>query len=385
MKSAGKLCIVLLLAVSVSTGCWDLREPNQLAFITGAAMDLTHDGQFEISSQIAIPAAIGGGQDNAGGAGNKKSFSVVTATGKNFMDAGQHLQSQLSRQLFYGHRQTILVGQRLAEYGVSSFIDMIIRNPQSEMRSMIYVVKGGDAKDLLSIEPIFDPFSATALVNEQASLNLIPYYYRIFLSDALSQGTQPLLPAVSLTASKKYVYVGSAILNKDNGLKLAGFLNPKESFYANWITGKQTGSIITSFIPQGNGTVSLRLQSLGRRIRLKKVNDRLQIDLRLTGKGTIVENNANLDPSQRKDLQIIQDELSQSTQKSIQQLVEKVQKQYKTDIFGFGEIVHRQNPEQWKTLKQDWGETFSQLQVAVKVELRCKDPGQTSSPIVGMP
>ncbi|MDD9267065.1 Ger(x)C family spore germination protein [Paenibacillus sp. GCM10023248] len=385
MKRAGKLGFVLLLMIAILTGCWDQREPNQLAFINGAAMDLTKDGKFEISSLLAIPAVIGGGLNGGGDGGNKKSFHVVSATGKDFMDAGQNLQTQLSRQLFYGHRQTILVGQRMAEYGIASFIDMVIRNPQSEMRSTIYVVKDGDAKDLLSMEPIFDPYTSTELVSQQDTLQINPYYYRNFLSESLSQGTYPLLPAVSMTPLKKYVYTGSAILNKDNGLKLAGFLNTRESFYANWITGKQKGFIITSYITQGNGNISLNMQKLDRRIRVNLVNDQIQIEVRLVGKGSIVENNATLDPTARKDLQIIQDEFNLTTQNSVQQLIDKVQKEYKTDIFGFGEVVHRKYPKQWKNLEKDWSHTFSQLQVSVKVDIHCKEPGQTTSSIMSRP
>jgi spore germination protein KC len=273
----------------------------------------------------------------------------------------------------------------MAENGIGNLLDEFVRNPQSELHSLIFVVKDGQAKDILSVEPIFEPYTSTALVREQATLGLKPYYFRNFLSNALSQGLQPILPTVSLTPLKQIVYTGNAIINKDEGLKLVGFLNIYESFNANWITNRQTEFSITSFVTQGDGNVSLKLQSLGRRIHVKMVDKQIQIDVHLTGDGTIVENNTNLDPSKRKDLQIIQDELSQTTRKSIQQLIEKVQKQYKTDIFGFGESVHQQYPYRWKTLKQNWKDIFPELVVSVKVELHCKDPGETSSSVESMP
>jgi spore germination protein KC len=384
MKRTGKLCFVLLLIVLNTTSCWNLREPDELAFNLGSGLDLTEDGQIEVSTLIAIPAGIGGGQDGGGG-GKKKSSQVVSATGKDIHDGIQNIQTHLSRKVFLGHRKVIIIGQRLAEHGIGNLLDEFVRNPQSEMRSRKYVVKGGQAKDLLSVEPIFDPFISTALVREQETIGLKHYYHRDFYIDALSQGTQPLLPAVRLTASKKYVYAGTGIFNKDDGLKLVGFLNIEESSYVNWITGRQTGFALTSLVTHGDGYVSLKLQSIGRRIRVKMVNKQPQIDVLLTGKGTIVENNANLDPSKRKDLQIIQDELSQTTQKSLQQLIEKAQKQYKIDIFGFGERVHEQHPHQWKTLNRSWNETFPQIHVSVKVELQCKDPGQSNSSTRRMP
>jgi spore germination protein KC len=349
----------------------------------GTGLDLTKDGLLELSYLIAIPAGIGGGQD--GGGSKKKSFHVFSATGRNVSETAQNLQKKLSRSVFFGHRQTFIIGQRMAEHGVGSLLDVFVRNPQSAMRGRVYVVKNGQAKDILSVEPMFDPLISTTLVREQTTQRLKNYFVRSLLTDALSQGTQPLLPAIHLTALKKYVYTGTAIFNKDDQLKLVGFLNSKESSYANWIKGTQTGFTITSFIANGNGYVSLNLQSLGQRIRVKMVDNQLQIDLRLIGKGVIIENNANLDPTKAKDLQIIQDALNQTAQKSIQQLIEKAQKQYKTDIFGFGEIVHQQYPNQWKTLNQNWNETFPQLHVSVQVELQSKDMGQNHSSIKSMP
>jgi spore germination protein KC len=384
MKRIGKLCFALLLIVASTTGCWNLRESDQLAFSLGTAVDLTKKGQVEVSVQIAIPSGVGGGQESGGGT-NKKSFRVISATGKNVYDTIPNLQLQLSRSFFIGHRKIILFGQRLAEHGIGNLLDEFVRNPQSEMRARVYVVKDGQAKDILSVEPIFEPFTATALVHEQKTLGLKHYYFHDFISETLSQGMHPMLPAVSLTASKQAIFTGTAILNKDHGLKLMGFLDTKESSYANWIIGKQTGFAITSFVKQGNGNVSLNLQSLGRRIRVKRVDDRIQIEVRLLGKGTIVENNSNLDPTKKKDLDIIQEELRQTTRKSIQQMIEKVQQQYKTDIFGFGESVYRKYPSLWRTMKQDWENTFPELDVSVKVELQCKDPGATKSSIKVMP
>jgi spore germination protein KC len=387
MRRAGILCFILLLTVLSITGCWNLREPDQLAFDLGTGMDLTKDGKVELSTLIAIPAGVGGGSDGGGGGGSKKKSSVViSATGRDVYDAIQNIQRHLSRKVFLGHRQIIIVGQRMAEHGLGNLLDEFVRNPQSEMRSRKYVVKGGKAKDVLSVDTIFDSFVTTALVREENTLGLRHYYHRDFYSDALSQGTQPLLPAVRLTSSKRYVYAGSGIFNKDDGLKLVGFLNVEETSYANWFTGRQSGFTVTSFVTQGNGYVSLKLQSLAQRIRVKMVDNQPQIDVRLTGEGTIVENNADLDPSKSKDLQIIQNELSQTAQKSIQQLINKAQKQYKTDIFGFGERVHEQYPHQWKnTLNQNWNKTFPQLPISVKVELLCKDPGQSNSSTRRMP
>ncbi|WP_308639479.1 Ger(x)C family spore germination protein [Paenibacillus silvisoli] len=381
MNRTIRLSLVVLLLLTVTTGCWNLREPDQLAFILAAGLDLNEEGKLEITSQIAVPAAISSGQ-SPGGSG-KKSFVVVSGTGKNVMDAGTNLQTQLPRSLFYAHRQSILIGERLARKGLGSLTDMFIRNPKSEMRSSILVVKDGLAKDVLAIEPLFDPYISTMLVREQVAVGLKPYYYRQFLADALCQATQPILPAVSVLPTKRYIYSGAAILNKDDNLKLVGYLNPKESFLASWIIGRQNSLTVTAPVGAGGDEITLNAKSLSKELQFV-MQDPPSMYVMLKGAGFIVENNTKLNPAKDRDLNKIEHALSLSTQEAVQALVEKVQKQYKADVLGFGEYIHREHPYQWKELRSDWTTLFPRLRVTVKVELKVKDPGQTNSSIDSM-
>lgn len=369
MKRVWKLSFVLVFILMSTSGCWNLKEPNQRAFNLGSGLDLTEDGKFELSTLLAIPAGTGIG-GSSGGKSNKESSTVVSAIGKNDYDATQNLQRKISRVIFPGHREIVLIGEQMAEHGIANLVDEFFRNPLTEMRSRAFVVKDGRAKDILSIDSYFDPFITTTLLDESKTLGLKEDYFRNFMSDALSEGVQPTLPTIGLNPKNHYTYKGSAIFNKDNKYKLVGYLGPAESFYANWIKGSQTYSILTSNVRQGNGEVSLRLTSINKKIKPIIEDKKIHIIVYLTGKGSIVENNTNLDPSNDKDYKLIQKDLNQIYQMSIQKMVKKVQKKYKMDIFRFGEKVHQEYPHQWKSLKKNWDETFSQLNVSVKVNVQ---------------
>ncbi|CAM3392481.1 Ger(x)C family spore germination protein [Paenibacillus lupini] len=376
------IIICLLVFSAVTSSCWNLKEPNQLAIVIGGGLDLSQDGQLEVSSQIAVPAALGG-ENN--GPSKKRSFVVVNATGKNFMDAGQNLQMQLSRTLFYAHRQTILVGQRIAEQGVAGqgflkYLDMIVRNPKSEMRSVIWIVKGGTAKDILATEPTFDALISTTLYSVQMALGMKPYYYREFLCESLPKGGAVLLPAISTNSSKKkFIYSGAAILDKEHELHLIGFLNPEESYYANWIKGRQKTLTVTTSESQKEGNISLRVKSPKRHIRVEKDAQGMHVHIQLHGFGNIVENNTSLDPSEAQDLGAIQKKLSQEAERDVVKLIQKAQKQYKVDILGLGELVHQKYPHEWKSLQKNWNDTFSKMTITAEVHLRYHDPGQTNA------
>ncbi|WP_435172011.1 Ger(x)C family spore germination protein [Paenibacillus glycanilyticus] len=373
------ITICLLILSAATAGCWNLKEPDQLAIVIGGGLDINAEGRLDVSSQIAVPAGLGGPDT---GPSKKKSFVVVSATGKDFMDAGQNLQTQLSRTLFYAHRQTLLIGQRMAEQGMDKYLDMVVRNPKSEMRSVIFVVKDGTAKEILATEPVFDPLISTALGSVQLALGMKPYYYREFLCDSRTKGGAVLLPAISYNAStKRLIYAGAAILNKENSHKLSGFLKPDESYYANWIKGRQRALTVSTSGTQSNGSISLRAQALKSRIGVVKDSKGMHIHIQLSGKGNLVENNTMRDPSQGKELRKIEESLSREAEQAVSKLVRKAQGQYKADIFGIGKHVHRKFPGEWKSLQNNWNETFCRLPITVEVQLRYEDPGQTNSSI----
>lgn len=376
MRKVGNLILALLLVLPL-TACWNLEEPDEQAFVLGSGLDYTKEGEVLLSTQIVIPSGMGSSQD--GSNQMQSSFRMMKANGKNVYDAVENLQKQVSRALFFGHRQTIIIGHQMAVHGIGSFMDIFIRNPQAELRSSIFVVKNAEAQDVFTIKPIFDPIITPTLSREIRSMGIKPYFFRNFLADSMSQTTQPMVPLISLNEVHKYEYAGGAILDKDDDLKLIGFLNAREALYANWIHGKLNRFVITAFVKKGDGSVSVKLQTLKHKVHLNPSGSQINVDVDLTGIGTIVENNSNLDPTKRMDLMTIQKALSESTQKSIIEMVNKVQKQYKADIFEFGESFHQQQPAQWKTIRPKWKETFPQLHITVKVDIQCKDPGQSSS------
>lgn len=379
MMSVPKICFVMVFTVLITTGCWNLKEPDQRAFVMGTGMDINKDGQYSLSSLIAIPAGIGGQE---GGSSQKESYRVLNSVGKNTTNALQNMQAHLSRSMFIGHREIVLIGEKMAEHGIVDWVDEYFRNPQSESRSRIFVVKGSQAKDVFEINSIFDPYITTTLNDEQSTLGLGNFFFDTLISDALGQGTQPMLPALSMNQSKHYEYSGFAIFDKENDLKLAGYLNREDSFYTSWIRRKVNNYNITSTVPGHQGNYSLKMKSLNRRVRTSVEDNQIKVDVLLSGSGVIVENNTNLDPSKESDLLLIQKALNEESQKAIMRMVDKAQKQFKLDIFGFGEHVHRQHPEQWKSLRPMWHEIFPQTEVTVHVKVKCKDMGETNTTII---
>lgn len=377
MKIILKMSAPLFLLCLI-TGCWSLNEPDHLAFNLGDGWDIEDNGHVLVTTQIAIPANSGG-LDAGGGGEGKRAFQTMSASGTSLYDSLHNLQKELSREIFVGHREVLLIGQKMAEHGIDKLLDEIVRNPKSELRSKVFVVKDGRAKDIFTTDPIFDPYTQTSLTRQEEILHIRHTYFRDLLADSLSRGIHPMVPALSLSPSSKPHYVGSAILNSNNHLKLVGFLDSQESAYANWISNRQDSLVSDFSIREKENNISVILKFLKSQIRAKMSGDDIQIHIQLTGKGSIVENNTELDPTKAADLKIIEKELKKNLQQEVTKLIATVQDKYRTDIFGFGKKVHHQLPKQWKGYEEEWDRIFPELQVSINFNVRCDDPGQSNT------
>jgi spore germination protein KC len=60
---------------------------------------------------------------------------------------------------------------------------------------------------------------------------------------------------------------------------------------------------------------------------------------------------------------------STQVKKELLTTINKV-KQEKSDVFGFGEIIHRKDPSYWRKVKENWNEQyFPELDVKVNVKV----------------
>jgi spore germination protein KC len=77
------------------------------------------------------------------------------------------------------------------------------------------------------------------------------------------------------------------------------------------------------------------------------------------------------------NINLIQDTCNKHVEESVLRTITKVQKKYGTDIFGFGDAIHNENPSLWKSLKNNWDMEFSKAEVSVKANLTVRRIGVT--------
>ncbi|MBD1383505.1 Ger(x)C family spore germination protein [Metabacillus arenae] len=376
MKKKRIVFMLFSLSLLLMTGCWDSIELNDQAIVLGIGADLTEDGNYQLSAQVVLPSSMGSSES---GGGQGKQFYVATEKGATYYEAFENLQAKISRRLNRGQKQSVYIGERLAEHGIRDIIDSFTRDPDARVMGDISVVKGHQALDALKISDPLESASALASlkIHEQKDIAANTRLLDFLVVNA-RESMSPSPPALGLEQDQNALKsVGSAILNKN--LKLVGFLNEGETKDKMWVLGNLSYQDITASIPQGKGKINLRTTNLKSKIQPMINPYKAKFKITLTGEGEVRLNNTNFDLTKPDKVEIMEHELEKYFEKRVSQLIKKVQKEYKTDIFGFGDAIFRKDPSQWKKIKNEWGKEFSEADISVKVDLTIHLIGMTGT------
>ncbi|NBD23729.1 Ger(x)C family spore germination protein [Paenibacillus glycinis] len=382
------LHIVLLSALLLTSGCWDRTEINDLAFISGSAFDLTDDGEYLLSLQIAVPTSGLGGPGNGGGNQQGK-FFVLSATGKDANEAFLKIQNKSSRRLFTSHRSVIFIGESLGKHGIGDLLDVFNHDPRQRLRTYIMMVKGGQGREVLETKYPFEQVPVEAIKEMEMLKSELAVTLRDFFIASSSDGISPVMGVIEAVDdlqgtkakhSKKNLFQlsGLAILKE---LKVVGVLDNPETNGFMWMTDRMKSGRVDAYLPEGGGLVGMMVYHAERKIDLAVDGTDVKVKIKLRGQGSLIENNTPLDVSRPKNLELAQRALEASVEKQVRDALFKIQKKCKTDSLGLGQEIYRNRPKQWKSLKRQWDTVFPRVDVTVDAELSLNGAGMGGSPL----
>lgn len=356
-------------------------------------MDTGEDGKYEVSAQFALPQKL---TPDSSSEGEQPPFFTLNGVGSNVQEAEHVLQRKLSRDWFAEQREILVFGEDLAQHGLSKVMDNYSRDPRARLSTDCFIVKDGTANDLLRQSYPLERLASFTPGNIHDAIGTASHVtLRNFLMQAVGEGDAPILPALEILSpispnglqtgnqSKNNAtiqYFGTALF--DSNLRLKGYLNYKDSLARRWIRGELKKNQITAFIPETTGNVGMRLTSLKSKINTSFQGDHVRINVTLTGKGYINENNTNLDLDQSKNVKMLESALDEQTRLHAHRVVSMAQSKYKLDVFAFGIHVHRDHPQRWKNIQKDWNRYFSDAKISVKVHVTVQSMGLTGPSLI---
>lgn len=374
--------IILVIVLLFTSGCWSSRELNELGIASAVGIDKSDDG-YLVTVQIINPGEIAGASRTT-----RSPVSSYTTTGKTVFEAIRKLTVKTPRRVYLSHARIIVFGEEMAQEGIKKALDFLSRD--HELRTDFFIVIAKDEK-AVNVLKIFTPIENIPANKMFSSLEMSEKVWAptkaVHLDDLVtnitSKGINPVLTGIEILGESsegtdirniekinspttlKYVGLGGF-----KGDKLVGWLNEAESKGYNELTDNVNSSVLT--VPCEDGKLAIEVVQSKTKLKGKVENGKPKINVEVRVEGNVGEVMCGIDLTKTENIE----KLQQTTEKEIKDLMEKAikkaQEDLGSDIFGFGEVIHRADPKAWKELKKNWDEQFVNLAVDIKatVEIR---------------
>jgi len=169
---------------------------------------------------------------------------------------------------------------------------------------------------------------------------------------------------------------GAAVFDSQDQ-KMIGTLNGKETLGLNFITGEAESAVLEFYMKDQYFAVEVK--EVKSKMTADVLADRkMKCTIQINAEVNIGETNGNLNVLNPKILAEVEKKTEEDIERLINQVIEKVQKEYKADVIGVGDTLREQHYRKWETVKENWdkGENyFSQSEIVVKVNFTIREIG----------
>lgn len=374
-----RLCLSMVMIVLL-TGCWDSRELTDIGFVVAMAIDKGETKNIRVTVQIVNPINVSSTQ--GGGSPMPLPPTTYSAEGNNVFDATRVLSQKLSRQLHYGHAIVLLVGEELATtQGIKKLFDGIERDSEFRPSATMVIARGTTGQEIIKQRTSLDNSPAIKIKKMVAETekafgeNIDEKIYQV-IQAIVSSGKEPTITGIQLDSTNKEDKLMANGISTFKDGKLMKWLDGNESRGFLWVLGRVNSTLLTmdwNGQPHTIGIENIRTKSSFHSSFDK--SGKPIIEVKIGADANIGEVDVPIDiTNPRLFLQIERLYMQAVHDEAVATI--KLMQQQKSDIFGFGEVVHRDHPKQWRTLKRDWNDvTFPTIEVKVKVEAYLRNTG----------
>ncbi|MGZ4133808.1 MAG: Ger(x)C family spore germination protein [Tumebacillaceae bacterium] len=392
MKRKATLLLILLMMVLLLSGCWNRRELNDLGIVVGLGIDKQGD-RYLLTAQLVNPTEI----VSTKGGGSNLPVTTFQTTGRSVFEAVRRMTTISPRKLWGSHLRVCVLGEDFAREGVSKALDLLSR--EHELRSDFYLIvaKGTRAENVLKVLTPLEKIPSTSLfsklrISERSWAPTVAVHLDDMISDLVAPGKQPVLTGIQIVGDlqkgqrkenvlsieplARLQYVSLAMFKGD---KLIGWLNENDSKGYNYILGKikSTAGYLPS--PDG-GRVAMMIVREKSKLRGRVVNGKPSIDIHITLEQNVEDVEGKIDLNKTASLLYLEKQSDKRVQEIVTHAIHTAQ-DFQADIFGFGQVIHRADPQAWRQLKDNWSDVFPQLTFHVQVESKIRRIGTVGNSI----
>jgi spore germination protein KC len=328
-----KKILILLFFIFISTGCYDYKELDNLAIISGIAIDYNQEeNEYNITFEILNDDKIAENLESS----NKTYY--VNGSGKNITDAFNNTALEINKIPYYSHIKVMIVSEEILKNHSEDIIDYIIRN--SYITNMFYmtvskdynaseIIQSTSTENRVISESIYKLIDNTDLGNSLS----VKINFEDYVSTLVNPMQDVYLPTVTLEDNKLKLQ-GIAIFD-DNEIK--NILNYNESQTLNVLFNENKNAYYEISCDNNENEI---IDVYKQKINYKITKNKAVLNINLMAK--IEENQCNYDLKDTNTYKKLEKKFNNVLKDDILKLLNNL-KQNNSDVLGINYMYFKNN------------------------------------------
>lgn len=333
-----KKLLLLLFLPFLITGCFDYNELNDLAIVSGVAIDY-EDEEYTVTFEIISTKKEG---ETSGAT----STYNVTAKGKTITEAFANNGNNMDKIPYYDHIEIVLISEDIAKNHLKEVSEYLIRSSKFRNEFYMAIASNCSAKDLISTTSKEKPIASTFLVDlleHNNSTDSAAYYtpFTEILNSILTNGEDAIISAFTLK-DEEIVLDGMGIF-KD--YELQDIFDTKEASIMNLLNNFNTQTVFfaTSCDNDQKTVISIYDGS----VKIEPNNQEVVVKATLNAR--INEDNCNHDLRDTTTYEELEKEFTKIIENQMDEVITKL-KFYESNSLNIGKSYYNKYRQELYTL-----------------------------------
>ncbi|OIJ11466.1 hypothetical protein BKP37_15620 [Anaerobacillus alkalilacustris] len=390
-----KKILFFLWSLLVLSGCWSQNELNELAIVSAVAIDYMEDlDEYLVSFEILDPLEVAGGEQGGSGV----TTTIYEARDATLFGAIRLASRTSPRRLYFPHMQLMVISEAIARSGIDEVLDIFERNRDSRLTVPVVISQKGKAVEVLEILPSLERvpsnylFHTLTVTDDLLARNRVVTMLEI-INALTSEGREVALSGVTIIGDKEKAKTLDNIQRAKSfattqvfglGLfkngKLQGWLKEENARGASWVMDDVDSTVMTLPYEDQEDVIAVEIVRSETELTFLKMKPEPTFKVSISTEGHIVEVDVPITLSETKEINKLEEQLEKLIKAEIETAIRAAQN-VQSDIFGFGEILNRSNPKEWKEIKDQWPEHFEKSKFIVEVNGFIRRTGMRMEPL----
>jgi spore germination protein KC len=380
-KSSKRMILILIMLISsvILTSCWNYREINDVDIIVGVGIDWDSKNNKYILTYEVISVEPGVGR-------GRMQSRTIQNTGDTLFGGIRKFAEKNGKVAYWAHTKVMIISRDTAEKGIVPMLDYTMRDAEFRPDMNILISDENTASQILTLKQgmKISSFKLEESLKVQHKVGSFENVDLWNFTDKLSrEGFSPVAPIVYLEKRGEKIVPkvsGTAVFKED---KMIGILGGDETKYYLFIDDEIRNQPLDIKYQVDSEDLNVSLEILKNNTKVKPINKggKLVMSINIETDVAIAEIGGTKNIIEEKARGELEKNIEKYIKRNVIRLINRVQDEYNSDIFGFGNTIKKQMPKEWKKIGKEWDEYFPKLKVEVNTKVNITKSALTSEPI----